>query len=223
MIILLAVARPSAAADFFSPPSGSGPAVVIISGASGTSPYRWYAQDVAKLGYVVALVPGKDVCASGTGSCSRTDEESAANFRQLIEEVQGNKRVTPGKVVVVGFSLGGGGALVHAAPLSEWVAGVVAYYPSISKVPDLDKAAARVAVPTLILSGEQDKSFNCCLVVSMRLFAAGVGAGAGPVELVVYPHADHVFNLDGSRYRVDDAADAWERTRAFLARALPLK
>ena len=223
VLLLLASARLATAADFFAPPSDSGPAVVVISGAGGTSPYRWYALDVAKLGYAVALVSGKEICSSSSSSCSKTDDESAANLRKAVAELQSNKRVAPGKVAIVSFSLGGGGALVHAAPLSEAIAGVVAYYPSITKIPDISKVAAQVAVPTLILSGEQDKYFNCCLVESMRAFESGVRAKSVPFELVVYSNANHGFNLDGSRYRADDTADAWERTKAFLGRVLPLK
>ena len=37
----------------------------------------------------------------------------------------------------------------------------------------------------------------------------------------VYPDAAHAFfNDTGSRYRPDDAADAWARTLAFLAERL---
>ena len=224
-VLLLCLVNSTAAmaAEYMAPPSGSGPAVVVISGASGTAAYRWYARDVAKLGYSVALVAGWQICAASSGSCSRSNEDSAANLKATIEELQGNPRTAPGKVVVIGFSLGGGGALVHAAPLSEAVAGVVAYYPSITRLPDLNGAAARVAVPTLLLSGEQDRYFNCCLIESMRAFEAGVRAKSVPVELVAYPQADHAFNLDGPKHRPEETADAWQRTQAFLARVLPLK
>lgn len=221
--LLLAALPPATAADLFPPPAGSGPGVVIISGASGKSPYRWYALDVAKLGYAVALVSGKEVCASSSSSCSRTDDESAANLRKTVAELQTKGGAAAGKVAVIGFSLGGGGALVHAAPLSEVVSGVVAYYPSITKIQSLGKTAAQVSVPTLILSGEKDKYFGCCLIESMREFEAGVRMKGLPVELVAYPNADHSFNLDGSKYRPDDSADAWERTKTFLAQALPIK
>jgi dienelactone hydrolase len=220
---LLAHAGSVSAADFYVPSSGAGPAVVLISGASGKLPYRWYAMDVAKLGYTVVVVPGRDICPSSSNSCPRNDEESAENMRKTIVESQDDKRVVRGKVAVVGFSLGGGGALVHATPLADSVAGVVAYYPSISKISDLREVAARVATPTLLLAGERDKYFNCCLVESMREFASGTRAGSVSAELVIYPDADHGFNLDGMRYRPVDTVDAWERTKAFLSRVHPLR
>ena len=71
----------------------------------------------------------------------------------------------PGKAAVIGFSRGGGGALVHAA--------------------DMRSAA---------------------------------------FELVVYPYAEHGFNLPGSgAYRGDDEADAWKRTVEMLRRHQPLR
>lgn len=219
LVLLFAAAR-SAAADFFPPPSDPAPAVIVIAGASGTPAYRAYAHDLAKLGYAVVLVPGKEVCASSSDSCPRFHDASAAHLKSTIAGLQGNKQVKPGKVAVVGFSLGGGGALVHATSLSESIAGVVAYYPSITRLPDPGKVAAQVAVPTLLLSGGRDRYFNCCLVESMRVFAAGVKAESVPFELVVYPSAGHGFNLDGPQHRPDDAADAWQRTTAFLARVL---
>jgi len=221
-LLLLAATWPAAAADFIAPPSNPAPAVIVISGTGNLAPYRWYAVDVAKLGYAVALVSGSDICSSSSSSCSRTDTESAENLKKAIAELQSRKGVIPGKVAVISFSLGGGGALVHAAPLSALVAGVVAYYPSITKITRLGDVAAQVAVPTLILSGEKDKFFDCCLIESMRTFDSVARAKGAPIELVVYPNANHGFNFEGSRYRPDDGADAWERTKAFLGRVLPL-
>lgn len=221
-IVVIAGLSPVRAADWQAPETGSGPAVILLSGASGTQAYRWYAMDVAKLGYTAILVDGSEVCASSSSGCWKSDKESAENLRKMIANAQSDKRVTPGKISVIGFSLGGGGALVHAASSADLVAGVVAYYPSISKIPDLRATASKVAVPTLVIAGERD-SFKCCRVESMREFELGSRESKNPVELVVYPEADHGFNLDGSRFRAEDTSDAWERTKAFLARVQPRK
>ncbi len=221
-IIVIAVLSPVHAAEWQAPEMGSGPAVILLSGASGTQAYRWYAMDVAKLGYTAILVDGSEVCASSSSGCWKSDKESAENLRKLIEKAQSDKRVKSGKISVIGFSLGGGGALAHATSLADSVAGVVAYYPSITRIPDLRATASKVSVPSLVIAGERD-SFKCCRVESMREFELGSKESGNPVELVVYPEADHGFNLDGSRYRANDASDAWERTKAFLARVQPPK
>lgn len=215
-LVLLALTAPSWAETFSAQPSGKGPAVILLSGVSGTQPYRWYAMDVAKLGYTAILVAGKDV--------SIHEKDSAENLRKTIEEAKADSRVLRGKVVVIGFSLGGGGALAHAALLKEAVAGVIAYYPNITS-PNFDArdAGARIAVPTLILAGEMDTYRNCCLIESMRKFEAGALSANAAFELVAYPDANHGFNLDGRSFRSDVAGDAWKRTKAFLEKFHPLK
>lgn len=214
-LALLMAGTPGWAASVFAPPGGKGPAVILLSGATGPQPYRWYAMDVAKLGYTVLLVPGKEV--------SIHEKDAAENLRKTIEQAQADTRVVRGKVAVIGFSLGGGGALAQAAVLKDAVAGVVAYYPNITS-PGFDAVAAgaRTAVPTLILAGEQDTYRNCCLLESMRQFEAGARSAGAPFELVTYPGANHGFNLDGPALRADDTADAWERTKAFLGKYHPL-
>ncbi len=211
LLTLSACAPPQAvpAAD-----SAKAPVVILISGDSGTAPYGAYARAIEQLGYRAILVAGRSI--------SSSERDAAEKLRALIEASQRDARAAPGKVVVIGFSLGGGLALVHAAPLADTVAGVVAYYPSISRLQDIRGVAARVAVPTLVLAGEQDRYFNCCLIESMRAFDAAARAAKAPVWLVSYPNADHGFNLDSSRFRADDSADAWVRTRKFLAKYHPL-
>ena len=172
--------------------------------------------DVAKLGYTAVLVAGQDVSIRG--------KESPDNLRKTIEEAQADSRVLRGKVVVIGFSLGGGGALAYAASLKDVVAGVIAYYPNITNTNfDARDAGARITVPTLILAGEKDTYLNCCLIESMRKFEVGAQSTSVPFELVTYPETNHGFNLEGQYFRSDVAGDAWERTKAFLEKFHALK
>jgi len=58
----------------------------------------------------------------------------------------------------------------------------------------------------------------------MRAIERGARERGKPFELVVYPHAEHGFNLTGSGYyRGDDEADAWKRTVEMLRRYQPLR
>lgn len=213
--LLFAAWTPAHAQDFVTPPSGKGPAVILVSGISGTALYQDYAQAIAALGYTAILVDGRTV--------SIHERRSRENLQRLIGEAQSDPRVVPGKAAVIGFSLGGGGVLVHAVQMNESIAAVVAYYPAISRLPDIATAAIRVAVPTLILTGEQDRYNNCCLIESIRAFVAAAHAANRPVELVAYPDAGHGFNLNVRAYRADDAADSWARVQAFLGKHLPLR
>ncbi|MCK6421357.1 MAG: dienelactone hydrolase family protein [Aquabacterium sp.] len=199
--------------EVFSPQSGSAPGVILISGISGTALYQDYARAVADLGYTAALVSGRDVSPRTGGP--------ADNLRNIVATLRRDSRVKPGKLAVVGFSLGGGGALLHASGQSETFSAVVAYYPAISNLPNITEIAKRVGVPTLILSGEKDRYNNCCLIESMREFEAAARTVGLLVELHTYPEADHGFNLKVPTFRAHDAADAWSRVQEFLRKHHP--
>ena len=97
--------------ELFAPKTGSGPGVLLISGVSGTALYQDFGRAVADLGYTAVLVSGKDV--------SNQPGESSENLRKILASIRSDSRVKPGKIAVVGFSLGGGGALLHASNQPE--------------------------------------------------------------------------------------------------------
>ncbi len=197
----------------YPPPGGKGPVVVVLSGQTGTTHYRGIAKDIAALGYDAVLVDGKDILNS-TG-------EGGANLTVVIEKALATPAALPGKVAVVGFSQGGGGALAHAVQREKTVAAIVAFYPATSWIKEPAAFGKRVRVPLLVLTGEKDNYKNCCLISSARALEAAAKAAGAPFELVSYPYADHGFVAPGSGYRTDDAEDAMARMKAFLARYLP--
>ena len=195
----------------YAPPSGKGPIVVLLSGQSGPGQYQAIAGAVAKLGYHAVLLDGKDVLTR--------EQDGRGNLRKAIERAQTSPSAVPGKAAVIGFSRGGGGSLVFAADMPEQVSAVVAYYPATSFVSDASLIAERFQVPVLILAGQRDRYHNCCPIESMRAIERGARERSKEFELVVYPYADHGFNLPGSgNYRGDDEADAWKRTVEMLRR-----
>jgi dienelactone hydrolase len=205
------------AQELFVPKSQKAPVVVLLSGASGTTNYRYYGEDLAKLGYYAVLVEGKSIL-------MRQQQEGEQNLRKVIARAQASPNAVPGKVVVVGFSQGGGGALAHAVVMPELVSAAVAYYPSISwAAKNIGGLAARIKVPVLVLAGEADRYNNCCLIEHMRELDAAARAQQLPLELVVYANTDHGFNLWGRAYRSDVTEDAWRRTKEMLVRYLPLQ
>ena len=79
-------------------------------------------------------------------------------------------------------------------------------------------AEHRPDVPELGIFGALDSGIP---VESVRDFETALAALDKDAEIVVYDDADHAFaNPSGQRYNAIAAADAWRRTRAFLAEHL---
>jgi len=198
----------------YAPPAGKGPVVVVLSGHSGPGLYHGYAAELSRLGYYTVLIDGKDILTR--------EQDGAGNLRKAIERAQRSSQGVPGKAAVIGFSQGGGGALAHGANMPDLVSTVVAYYPQTSFVSDMGRLAARFQVPVLVLAGAADRYHNCCLIESMRAMQAAAVERQAQFELVVYPYADHGFNLRSSAYRGEDDADAWRRTTETFRRYHPV-
>ena len=199
----------------YAPEKGPGPVVILLSGASGPNWYRSFADEVARLGYYAVLLDGNDILTR--------KQDGEANLRKAIERAQRSPHAVAGKAAVIGFSLGGGGALAHAVALPELVSTVVAYYPSTRFVTDAGVLVKRFQVPVLVLAGGKDTYNNCCLIESMHAMEAAAKELGARFELVVYPDAQHGFNLEGRNYRRDYEVDAWRRTVETLRVQQPLK
>lgn len=205
----------------YAPAKGPGPAIIVISGQSGPASYQTYAAEVARLGYYSVLVAGRDILNPG--------KEGPVNLRKAIDRAQRSPHAVPGKVAVIGFSLGGGGALAHAAGMPDLVSVVVAYYPFTSFRAGPVSLVKNFRVPVLFLAAELDRYNNCCVIEAARAIAAAAQESGAKFELVVYPQANHGFNLESGAsgepvraYRRDDAADAWRRTTEMLRLNHPL-
>jgi S-formylglutathione hydrolase FrmB len=198
----------------YAPAKGAGPIVIVLSGASGQNAYQTFAGDVSRLGYYTVLLDGKDILTR--------QQDGMANLKKAIDRAQRSPQAVPGKAAVVGLSQGGGGALVHAASLSDQVSMVVAYYPAISFLPNPGVLVERFRVPVLVLAGGEDRYNNCCLIGSMRAMEAAAKQSAARFELVVYPEAQHSFNMYGPTQRRDDERDAWRRVQEMLRLHQPL-
>jgi hypothetical protein len=73
----------------YSPPSGRGLMVILLSGYGGPESCKSYATEIARLGYYAVLFDGKDFYRSGSGFLKRT-----------IEQAQRSPKALPGKAAV---------------------------------------------------------------------------------------------------------------------------
>jgi dienelactone hydrolase len=208
----------------YAPAAGRGPVIVVISGQTGPNSYQSYAAELAKLGYYAVLVDGKDIL-------NKSQWPDPVNLRKTIERGQRSPNGQPGKVAVIGFSLGGGGALLHAAAMPELVSMVVAYYPFTREWADkVNWFVKRFRVPVMMLAAEKDRYKECCVIEMARSMESSAKANNVALELVVYPEANHGFNLQtgahgepAGSYRADDDRNAWKRTVEMLKQRHPLK
>lgn len=202
--------------EAFSPPNGKGIPVVAVSGFSGVAQYREMAAKLAKEGYFVLLIDGKDVLyRKGENFDPMGQEKLRSAVTQAISASGG----TSTKATLVGFSLGGGGVLQWGVSLPEIISRAVVFYPVVSRPgQDMREFASKTRVPVLAFAAVQDKYMNCCLIQTMRLLGDEAKKADRAIEIVEFPDADHGFNLSGINYRGGDADAAWERMLMFLRR-----
>jgi len=197
------------AQEEFPPPQGKGRVVVMLSGASGSGgKYQTVAKAVAKLGYDVTLFDANKL--NGKGSQA---------LIAAIEKARSMPHALPGKVGLIGFSMGGGIALGRGSQLPSYVAVDIVWYPTTGWLRDPPGFASRIEVPVLMFAGTMDDYMQCCLISRARALADSAAAAKVPFELIDYP-VMHDFMVEGTNYDPKAYADAFDRTAARLKVAL---
>jgi alpha-beta hydrolase superfamily lysophospholipase len=205
-LIFLVATTVAQAQQEFPPPQGKGRIVMMASGMSGPEHYTTVAHDVAQTGYDVVLFDGNAM-----------ENTHGEGVKSAIEKSQQAAHGLPGKVALVGFSLGGGESLYYGTPLSDQVAGVVVWYPATIFIKNIPNFVSRLQVPVLMFAGENDKFRNgCCTAEHAHELADAANAAGKPFELITYPKTDHDFVKDGQHYNAKSYADALEKTAAKL-------
>jgi len=196
------------AQDEYAPPQGKGHVVVLISGTAGPKHDKAFARDVAALGYDVVVFDGTQL--EGKGSEA---------IRLAINQARQMPHATPGKVALIGLSLGGGIALAHGSRMPDDVAVNIVWYPATGFVLRFPGFASRIRVPVLMFAGESDTYRDCCLISTARTLASDAAAAKAPFELVTYPDTNHDFIVGGSNYNPESYKDALKRTAERLQSA----
>jgi pimeloyl-ACP methyl ester carboxylesterase len=208
LLVALAFASSLRAQEVITPPQGKGHVVVFLSGMAGPKHDKALAEAIASLGYVVVVYDGRHM-EGGFGQTLRT----------AIQNAQQTPNALPGKVALVGVSLGGGYALAFGSRWPDLVAIDIVWYPATGFVKRMPGFVKRITVPVLMFAGEADHYQDCCLIAMARTLAANATAAGVPFELVTYPGADHDFIKGGSNYNPSAYNDALDRTSARLKAA----
>jgi len=194
----------------YEPPNGKGRVVIVLSGQTGPGNYTTFAKGFAKQGYYTVLFDGNDFWLKGGGG--------AALLKGVIARAQQSPHALPGKVGVIGLSLGGGVSLAYASRDPELVSAVVTFYPLTSFIKDPGAFVSQIKVPTILLAAGRDTYKDCCLIEMARKLSNAAKTREGPalLEVIEYPDADHGFNLSGKAWRANDTADALRRALSHL-------
>ena len=134
----------------------------------------------------------------------------STNLRQAHSYMREQLKAT--RVATLGWCFGGGMSFETSLLVPDQVDATVIYYGFISTDPeDLKKVRA----PILGLFGGADQSIP---LETVKKFESTLKSLGKSVEIHVYDGAGHAFaNPSGQNYKADAAADAWQRTLAFLS------
>ena len=204
---------------------GKHPAVIVIHGNSGTSPYNQdVARRLAKEGFV-AIAPD---LLSRVGRTERFThrEEAQKALRQTKREhiyqdldsafgyLEKLTYVRADRIGVVGFCWGGGQAFMMATRLSKLRAAAIFY----GRNPDPLDLVKNIQADLLVVHGETDVNFTR----HVPELEAALKQHGKSYELRIYPGAGHAFHNDTSErsYHPEAARAAWERTLSLFRRAL---
>ncbi len=202
------------------------PAVLLLMEAFGvTSHIRNVAARIANEGYVV-LVPdlyyrelpnnkfGYDEVEQGMAMMYRLDfgKPMEDDIRAALAYVKSRSDVSPDRVGVTGFCLGGGLTFLTACKLSDAIAAAAPFYGMV--LDEWIEAVANITVPVYLFFGGADPFIPLDRVRQIESRFKELGRA---YTLKVYPDAEHGFFChERSSYNRLAALDAWrELTRFF--------
>lgn len=204
------------------PASGHGPAVIAIQEWWGLVGHiKDVADRLAAEGFV-ALAPDLYHGESASEPNEAKKLAMALDRARAISEIgaaasylKGLDAVQPKKIGVMGWCMGGALALSSAAANSQAFAAVVCFYGRPLEAGDV----AKLSTPTLGIYGELDGGIPQSLV---HAFDNELEKNGTPHHIHTYAGAEHAFfNNDRPEvYHPEAAADAWQRTLAWLRQYL---
>lgn len=141
-------------------------------------------------------------------------ETAVKEIMQALLYLQGRRDVTPKRIGLVGFCLGGM-LTYHTAAHSDQISAAVVFYGS----PRDEAILPRLQAPLLGLYGAEDHGIP---VESVRKFERIMQEHNIPHEVQIYQGTGHAFFNDARPhiYQAEAAGDAWARTLGWLRKGL---
>ena len=140
-------------------------------------------------------------------------EPAQDNLRQAYDYLVSQQNAP--KVASIGWCFGGAWSLQTGLLLPEELDAMVIYYGRlVTDAAELEP----LSMPIAGFFGAQDQGIP---VADVKAFEAALKETGKSPEIHIYEEADHAFaNPSGTRFNAEAAADAWEKTKEFLARSL---
>jgi carboxymethylenebutenolidase len=136
-------------------------------------------------------------------------------IQKAIEVLVAHDKVSPQKVGIIGFCMGGG-LTWHAAAKLTHVGAAAPFYgggPEMS-----DEEVAQIKAPVLAIFGELDQGVSPEVA---RKRAAQMDKAGVKHETIIYPQAQHAFfNDTRAAYSAEAAADAWQQVLKLFRETL---
>ncbi|MDZ4774137.1 MAG: dienelactone hydrolase family protein [Planctomycetota bacterium] len=196
------------------------PGVVVIHEWWGLNEsIEHWADRIAAEGYAAIAVDlygglvAKDANQASEAMKSVDRERAIATMKSAVKFLENDPRILATRTASVGWCFGGAQSLNLALSEPSLDAAVI-YYGRLETDP---AKLAAVNAKVLGIFGTRDKSIP---ITDIMKFEAGLREAGKSVTIEQYD-AEHAFaNPSSARYDQGSAADAWQKTRAFLKSAL---
>jgi len=202
-------------------PAGTGPfpALIVIHEFWGLNDWvKEQASKFANEGYVALAVDLYRGKVADTPDLAHElmrgvpQDRAIRDLKAAFDFLAAQPNVKKDRIGSIGWCMGGGYSLDVAITEPHLAADVVNYGHLATEIADLEKIQA----PILGLFGGQDRGIP---PDDVKKFQQAIEKLGKKVAVKIYPDAGHAFENPNNKqgYRADDAADAWQRTVAFLA------
>ncbi|MDX6285269.1 MAG: carboxymethylenebutenolidase [Frankiales bacterium] len=208
------------------PPSGSGPGVIVIQEWWGLDAHIADIADRLAAEGFVALAPdlyGGTVAHDANEATqllmSLDAKEAAKDLSGAVDYLLARDEVTSPKLGVIGFCMGGGFVLMLAAERPDQIAAAVPFY---GVGPGLEAADLSSIQADVLGHYAEDDAFYP-LDDAKQLERRLTDESKGSVKFYYYDGAGHAFHDNENKlgnYNADFANQAWQRTVDFLRATL---
>jgi carboxymethylenebutenolidase len=204
----------------YTPPGkGPFPAIIVIHEWWGLN--DWVKDEASKLsdqGYItlaVDLYRGKVATAPDVAHelmRGVPEDRAKRDLHAAFVFLQDQRNVKRDRIAAIGWCMGGGYSLDTALAEPRLAATVINY----GRLATDPAALKKINAPILGNFGGQDRGIT---PEDVKKFQQTMEQLGKKIDVKIYPDAGHAFENPGNKqgYRADDAADAWQRTVAFLA------